>query len=112
MIPLRPSTKIAPTVSFDSLSNFNSTQHTFYKRTPAKSILLILIPPIFFVLKMLSAFYVCYIFSSAIQTRFYYGGQHYGLIRLLLRYESDLGSVKPVLSDHSADDPKIGFHDR
>ena len=36
---------------------------------------IILIPPLYFVLKM-SAFYVCCIYLNALQTRFYYGSKH------------------------------------
>ena len=34
-----------------------------------------LIPPLFLVLKMPSAFYVCCIYSSALQTRFFHGSK-------------------------------------
>ena len=34
---------------------------------------------IFFVLKTLSAFYICYIYSNALQTRFYHGSKLYEL---------------------------------
>ena len=38
--------------------------------------LLALIPPLFFVLKM-SAFYVCCVYSSALQKRFFHGNKRY-----------------------------------
>ena len=49
--------------------------------TPTKlykiiTIIIYLILPIFFVLKMLSAFYVCCIYSSALQTGFYHRSKH------------------------------------
>ena len=43
--------------------------------------------PISFVLKMLSAFYVCCIYSCALQTRFYHGSKHYE------QEQSDLGPI-------------------
>ena len=55
-------------------------------------IILILIPPLFFVPKMLPAFYICCMYSSVLQTRFLSWKQSiWALIRLLSLELSDLG---------------------
>ena len=52
---------------------------------------LTLSPPISFVLKISSAFYVCCIYSSSLQTRFYHEGKYYGPRSDCFLEQSDLG---------------------
>ena len=49
---------------------------------------LTLFPPIYYVLKMMSAFYICCMYSSALQTRFFHGSKQYEYFVSLIWFQT------------------------